>query len=103
MIVSEMKFDESIYQDFILDDENVSSIDDSVYSGHVEIYEGRMLLLDNVLDVGASKDRYEMRISKDTLEEIFENGHVYDLRVYEENTTTGYKQYIHEEKIKVRF
>jgi hypothetical protein len=135
MIVTEMKNDESIMQDFLLGDGSIhvstgtpvgvinevveiDGIEDTAatqYGAYYVITEGRQVVLggwnleNNIpndgaeLAVSGSADRYELRIRSNQLRAVLEDGHVYVLQVYEYNTTNGYRQCIHEEKIKVKF
>jgi hypothetical protein len=104
MIITESEFDASIYQDFILDDEDesvVTLIEDG-YEAWVEIFEGKVRLHNSQIAKSVAKDRYEMRLSKLLTGSIFQPGRNYTLRVYEKNDSLGFKQYIHEELIKTK-
>ena len=55
--------------------------------------------------IGKSDDntKYELRLGTEITSVILKPSHTYYMRVFEVNDLLGYKQYLHEEKIKVRF
>jgi len=105
---SEQKYDQSIYQDFVLKDDTLVTInnggEDEVsgdYKGHVEIREGDKSLFTQEMNINPDGTAYELRIGSDQTAQLFKPGKKYTMLVYEENELLKYKMYIHKETIKI--
>ena len=105
---SEQKYDQSIYQDFVLKDDVLVTINpgdpeqpDSYYTGHAELYEGDKLIHTENMQENPEGTAYELRISCEIAKQKFKPGKKYVLLVYEKNELSKYKMYIHKETIKI--
>lgn len=105
---SEQKYDQSVYQDFILRDDVLTTINSGVdgegensYAGYVELYEGDKKILEESMDFREDGAAYELRLESSQVAALFKPGKKYVMYVYEKNDIIDYKMYVHKETIKI--
>lgn len=101
MIVTDIKDGMSVFQDFALDDDVLTTIE-ADFSAYVNVENGKREVV-HTANLIKSQDltKYEMRLGASTLGTLFNAGDIFYIQVFEVNGVTDYNYCIHEERFRV--